>query len=144
LKDRNLIGVPFNVASKEEHVHSIERWHRTIKERYQCYYAMIRFKYLLRMMVDHLMITVVFYVNAFIWKYGVSQVLLPLTIIEGTVLDYYLYFRIIYGEFLQTYEDTDNTMSLRTSDAVGLGPNGNLQSRIWCYSLISEYVLLRA
>ena len=33
LKDRNLIGVPFNVASKEEHVHSIERWHRTIKER---------------------------------------------------------------------------------------------------------------
>ena len=71
-KDRNLIGVPFNIASKEEHVYSIERWHRTIKERCQCYYAIILFKYLLRIMVVHLMITVVFYVNAFVWKYGVS------------------------------------------------------------------------
>jgi len=144
LKDRNLIGVPFNVASKEEYVHSIERWHRTIKERCQYYYTMILFKYLPRIIVVHLMITVMFYINAFVWKYGVSQVLPPLTIIEGTVLDYYLHFRIIYREFLQTYEGTDNTMSLRTSDIVGLRLNGNLQSRIRCYSLTSEHVLLRA
>ena len=33
LKDRNRVGAPFNVHSTEEHVHNIERWHRTVKER---------------------------------------------------------------------------------------------------------------
>ena len=32
LKDRNLVGAPFNVRCKEEHIHNIEQWHRTIKE----------------------------------------------------------------------------------------------------------------
>ena len=54
--------------------------------------------------------TVMFYVNAFVWKKGTSQVLLPLMIVEGTVLDYNLYFRVIFEEFAQTYEGTTNTM----------------------------------
>ena len=126
LKDWNLVGAPFNVHSKAEHVHMIERWHRTVKERYHCYYAKIPFKHLPRRMVIELMITVCFYVNAFAWKCGASEVLPPLTIVEGLVLDYNLHFRVIFGEFCQTYESTSNTMNLRATNAVALGPNENL------------------
>ena len=99
LKDRNLVGAPFNVCSKEEYIHNIEQWYRTVKERYYCYYMIITFKYLPQRIVVELMITVSFYVNTFIWKYGISEVLLPLMIVEGVVLDFYLHFRIIYGKF---------------------------------------------
>ena len=81
--------------------------------------------------------------NAFIQKYRVSQVLPLLTIIEGIVLDFHLYFRISYGEFLQIYEGIDNEMHLHMIDAVELSPNGNLQDSIHCYSLAIGRILLR-
>ena len=68
----------------------------------------------------------------------------PLTIIEGTVLDFHLHFRVIYGEFVQTYEGTDNTMNGRTIDAIALGPSSNLQGGIRCYSLVSGRILNHA
>ena len=95
-------------------------------------------------MVIELMVTVSFYLNAFVWKYRVSEVLPPLTIVEGVVLDFNLHFRVIYSEFCQTYEGTDNTMNLRTTDSVALGPNGNLQGGIHCFSLNTCKVLQQA
>ena len=65
LKDRNKIGVKFNVVSKGEHAPIIERFHRLIEEQCRCYYAMLLFEYLPRQMVVGLMTTVMFYVNAF-------------------------------------------------------------------------------
>ena len=60
------------------------------------------FNTLLRMMVVHLMITVMFCINAFVWMNVVSKFLSPLKIAEGTTLDYHLHFRVMHGEFLQT------------------------------------------
>ena len=65
----------------------------------------------------------------------VSKVLPLLTTIEGITLDYHLHFRVMHGEFVQTYEGTRNDMSLRTVDALVLVPNGNMQGSIRCYSL---------
>ena len=56
LKDRNAIGVAFNVVAHSEHVLKIEQFHEVIKERYRYYYAILPFASLLRMMVVHLMI----------------------------------------------------------------------------------------
>ena len=81
LKDRNRVGVAFNLVSKEEHVATIERYHRVIKERCRCYCAMLPFKYLPRQMVVGFMKTVVFYINSFAWIDGVSSVLPPLSIV---------------------------------------------------------------
>ena len=64
--------------------------------------------------------------NAFIWSSGVSQILSPLTIVERVVLDYNLYFKVIFGKFVQTYKGTDNSMTYRMIDTIALGPNGNL------------------
>ena len=89
------------------------------------------------------MITVIFYVNAFVWRDGVSQVLSPLAIVEGISLDYNLHFKVIFGEFLQTHEGTKNDMSPRTVDVIASGPNGNLQGEIRCFSLATCKVLQR-
>ena len=58
------------------------------------------------MMVIHLMTTVNFYVNAFVWRRGVSQVLPPVTIVEGLVVDFNKHFHVIFGEYMHTYEGT--------------------------------------
>ena len=104
---------------------------------------MAPFDYVPRMAVVHLIITAVFYVNSFVWIYGLSKILPPITIVEGIFLDYNLHFKVIFGEFVQTYEGTDNTMSPRTADTIALGPAMNMQGRIRCFSLVSGRVLQR-
>ena len=51
----------------------------------------------------------------------------PLAIVEGVSLDYNLHFRVIFGEFVQTYEGTRNDMTSRCVDAIALEPTGNLR-----------------
>ena len=63
LKDQKKHGVPVNVGSREEHAKKIERFYMLIEERGICYYAMLPFNTLFRMMVVNLMITVMFYIN---------------------------------------------------------------------------------
>ena len=108
----------------------IESWHRLIKDRARCYRAMLPFNSLLRMMAMHLMKTVVFYVPGFVQRRGVYQIMPPLTIVEGTVLYFNLHFRVIFGEFLKTFEGSDSTMTPRTIDDIALGPNVNFQGGV--------------
>ena len=86
---------------------------------------------------------VVFYVNTFVWLEGVSKVLPLLIIVERLVLDYNLHFKVVFGEYLQTYEGTHNDLTLHTINALVLGPNMNMQGSIRCYSLAIGQVLQR-
>ncbi|OEU10337.1 hypothetical protein FRACYDRAFT_247347 [Fragilariopsis cylindrus CCMP1102] len=144
IKDRGKLTATVNVVGKGEHVPAIERFIRVIKERCRCYYAMLPFKTLPRIMVIHLLVTVMFYINAFVWRKGVSQYLSPLTILEGIVLDYNLHFQVIFGEYIHTYDETTNTMKSRSVEAIALGPNGNLQGGIRCYNLVTGKILSRS
>jgi len=74
----------------------------------------------------------------------VSQVIPLIMIIEGVVIDYRLHFRVLYGEYLQTYKGTDNTMSQRIVDAIAMGPNSNLQGGIRYFSLDTGRILQQA
>ena len=143
MKDRKRISPAVNVVSKDEHVPEIERMIRVIKERARCYYAMLPYKRIPRMMIIQLMTTVIFYVNAFVWRQGVSQFLSPTTIVEGISLDFNKHFHVIFGEYVHTFEGTTNTMKDRTVGAIALGPSGNLQGGIRCYSLLTGKVLHR-
>ena len=58
------------------------------------------------------MANVTFYIDTFVWQPGVSKVLPPLTIVEGNTLDFQKHFHVIFGEYVHTYEGTDNTMNL--------------------------------
>ena len=143
IRDRKILTVHVNVVSRGEHVPEAERFIRVIKERARCYYAMLPYGRLPRMMVIHMLKTVVFYINAFVWRQGVSQFLPPVTIIEGIALDFNLHFPLIYGEYVHTYEGTDNSMNKRTVGSVALKPSGNLQGGVRCYSLLTGRILHR-
>ena len=97
LKDRIRIGAPENSFSKVGYVKQTERFHRLIKERARHYCDMLPFNALPRMMVVCLMMTVVFFINAFAWTDGVSKFLSPLVIVEGVAEDFHLNFRIMLG-----------------------------------------------
>ena len=126
LKDVNKVSVITNLIIKGENDPVIEQHYRVLEERCIFYFAIIPFDYFPRKMVVHLMNTVVFYVNAFVWLKGVSETLSSLTIVKGKALDFNLHFRVVFGKFLQTHEGTKTDMILRATDAVELGPNGNL------------------
>ena len=146
IKDRKRLNLVTNVVSRGEHVPDIERHHWVLKERARCYCATllkVDINTLPRIMVNHLMTTVNFYVNAFVWRRGVSQILPPITIVEGLVVNFNKYFHVIFGEYMHTYEGTDNTMKVRTVAALALGPSGNLQGGVRCYSLRTGKVLHR-
>ena len=66
LKDRNKVGVKFNVVSKSEHASIIEQYYRVIEEQHRCYYSMLPCNYLPRQIVIGMMKTLVFYINAFV------------------------------------------------------------------------------
>ena len=147
ISDRKNLSCNVNVVSRGEHVPEIERMIRVLKERARCYYSMLAkagITTIPRIMVMHLMRTVTFYLNAFVWRKGVSQVLPPSTVVEGIVLDYNKHFHVIPGEYLHTYEGTTNTMRERTTSCLALGPSGNLQGGVRCYSLSTGKVLHRA
>lgn len=90
-RDRNNLAIKENVVSNEESVKTIERFHRVVKERERCCYAILPFNLLPHMMIARLMITVVFCVRALVRVAGASKVLPPLTIVESIALDYCLH-----------------------------------------------------
>ena len=120
---------------------------RVLKERARCYFGILdeaEIYTLPRQMVIHLMITVNFYMNAFVWRKGVSQKLHPMTIVKGLVPDFInKHFYVLFGEYCNTYEGTTNTMELRTVGALALGPSGNTQGGVRCYSLRIGKILSR-
>ena len=89
------------------------------------------------------MITAAFYVNAFVLTNGVYKVIYPLAIAKGTVLDYNFHFWVKFREFLQTHEGTRNYMTPRSTDAIALGPNSNLQGGIRCFSIVTGKIIQR-
>ena len=146
IRDRERVGAISNVVSRAEHVPEIERFIRVLKERARCYFAMLseaEIDTLPRTLVIHLMITVNFYIDTFVWRRGMSQILPPATIVEGLVIDYDKYFHVIFGEYTHTYEGTTNDMKSRTVGSLALGPSGNVQGGIRCYSLHTGKVLHR-
>ena len=86
-------------------------------------------------MMEDLMNIVGFHENIFVWLKGASSMMAPLNDVEGTFLDFNLYFRVMVGEFMQTYEVTTNDESPRLIDSIALGPNDNLQGGIMHFSL---------
>ena len=146
LLDREKLPVRTNIVSRGKHVPEIERYIRVLKERARYYFAIldeVEIYTLPRQMVIHLMITVNFYMNTFVWRKGVSQILPPITIVTGLVPDFKKHFHVLYGEYCNTYKGTTNTMKLRTVGALALGPSGNTQGGVRCYSLRTGKILNR-
>jgi hypothetical protein len=94
-------------------------------------------------MVIEMVFLQVFWLNAFPHRLEVSQTLSPRTIVTGLGIDYKKHCRIEYGQYVQTHEKHDNTMTTRTIGALALRPTGNQQGCYYFYSLMSGQGLHR-
>ena len=81
-------------------------------------------------MVMQLMITITFYVSAFVWHLCVLQILPLLTIVEGTVVDLKKHFHVMLGDYVHMLKGTENMMKLRIVGALALGPSDNIQGSV--------------
>jgi hypothetical protein len=79
--DQADLGVALNVAAPDEHIGDIERYIRTVKERMRAMYNTLPFERVPHRIVIEMAKSSVFWLNAFLNIQGVSQVLIPRTIV---------------------------------------------------------------
>jgi hypothetical protein len=94
-------------------------------------------------MVIKMVFLMVFWLNAFPHRLGISQTLSPRTIVTELGIDYAKHCRIEYGQYIQTHGKHNNTMTTRTIGALALRPTGNQQGGYYFYSLMSGQCLHR-
>jgi hypothetical protein len=131
------------ICGEDEHVPDIERCLRTLKEWTRCTYNVTPFDHFPPRMIIEIVFLSIFWVNAFPHKLGVSQTLSPRTIVTGLGIDYDKHCRVEYGQYVQTHEKHDTTMTPRTIGALALCPTGNQQGGYYFYSLMSGQRLHR-
>ena len=85
------LGISLNCISKKEHVHEVEQFNRTVKERFWYSQAAITFKRISKLMIFHLVASASFFLNDFPPSKpgaGLSNTKGPRKIVVGTVVDY--------------------------------------------------------
>lgn len=122
-------------AGADDHVADIERMIRTVKERCRATYSTLPFKCIPSVMISHMVRNAVFWLNAFPHDNGISRMHSPRYIMTGVQLDYNKHARLEFGEYVQSHEKHDSSMSERTIGAINLGPTGNQQGSHWFLNL---------
>jgi Reverse transcriptase (RNA-dependent DNA polymerase) len=129
------LGTTTNCVAADEHVPEIERQIRTIKDRSRSAICVLPFRQLPARMVIELIHYVVFWLNSFPAKKGISDTLSPRALVVGSTLDYASHCKLEFGAYVQTHEQHDNSMMPRTTGAIALRPTGNAQGGHYFYSL---------
>ena len=69
MKHNGHLSANVNVVTKGKHEQEIKHFNWVIKERTRCYYDMLPFGKLPRIMIIHLLDTVIFYIDVFLWRW---------------------------------------------------------------------------
>ena len=85
----------------------------------------------------------VFWLNAFPYVNGISATMSPRVIITGQPIDVNCHCKYEFGEYVQTHEQHDNSMSPRTIGALASRPTGNTQGSHYFFSLFTGKVINR-
>jgi hypothetical protein len=87
----------------------------------------------------------IYWLNAFPHPIGVSDSSLsPRTIITGQTVDFNRHCKYEFGQYVQTHEQHDNSMSPRTIGALAMRPTGNAQGNYYFFSLSTGRIINRA
>ena len=137
------VGVQLEQASKNEHVASIERAIRQIKERVRAFLHSLPFQ-----ATKEITIYLVYYIVGMINNIPRSTSVVemsPKEKLTGKKLDYKLDFKLQFGDYCQANEEDNlkNSMKSRTFPAICLGPVGNIQSSYYFLNLNSWQVVKR-
>ena len=82
-------------------------------------------------MVIEMAKSAVFWLNSFPRANGISKSTSPRTMITGQTVDYNRHCRHEFGQYVQTHEQHDNSMSPRTVGALAMCPTGNAQGNYY-------------
>ena len=137
------MGVTLNDTSRDEHVGDVERFIRTIKERMRAIYNTLPFQKVPARLIVEMGKASVFWLNSVPQKNGLASELSPCTIVTGQKLDFKRHCRFQFGQYVQTHEEHNNSMSPRTVGALALRPTGNAQGSYYFMSLSTGRVLNR-
>ena len=85
-------------------------------------------------LVAEMVYAAVFWLNTFYPGQTLSN-MSPRSIVTGLSVDFNKHCKHEFGTYVQTYEDTDNTMRARTMGALALRPTGNSQGGHFYLSL---------
>jgi hypothetical protein len=121
------MGAILNCVSADEHVPEIERFNRTIKDRVRAIYNTLPFDYIPPIFTVEMVYASVFWRNMFVLPGGVSDTQSPAELILNRLVDYNKHCRLEFGQYVQTHEEHDNTMTTRTVGAIATRPTGNIQ-----------------
>ena len=130
LKDlQDDLQIILNSTMRDEHVPEAERNHRTIEERVRATFHNLPYKIIPRIMLDYLVTFVVWTMNLFPVKGGVSSYYGPWTLITKRDVDYEKHLKVPFGAYVQAFNATNpsNTNAPRTIDAIYLGPDMHTQ-----------------
>ena len=137
------LGITLNICSRKEHVSEIERNIRTVKERVRGVYNTLPFKKMPRRLIIELVKCCIFWLNAIHPSPSIAPNMSPRTILTGKTINYNTHCVHEFGFYVQTHEEHDNSMRIRTIGALALRPTGNVQGGHFFLSLVTGWVLNR-
>ena len=105
------MGVTLNKTSWDEHMGDIERFICTVKEWMWAIYNTLPFHKVPARMVVEMAKACVFWLNSFPPQSSFDNELSPHTIVTGQKLDFKRHCHFQFGEYVQTHEEHDNSMS---------------------------------
>ena len=119
----NLEPINTHIYGKLEHVGTIERSVRTVKDRCRGLCHALPFKRYTKLMVHSLVENAVYWINAFPSETGAFNQLSPATIVLGRGKPDFSKSHIAFGSYAMVYNVTNNDMTSRTIPAIALRPS---------------------
>ena len=135
--------ITLNICSNSEHVHETERMIRTVKEQMRRIYNTLPFRKLPGRLIIELAAWVVFWLNALHPSATILPNQSPQSIVTGHKINYNLHCRFDFSEYVQAYENVDNTMRPRTVGALALRSTGNERGGHYFLSLMTGRLINR-
>ena len=115
-----------NICAHEEHVSAVERKIVVIQERWGVDLSGIPFSKMLRTLVINLIYRESLWMNSFPSTIvGVSNTIGPREIMTGRKWDYKKHCSLQFGEYVQVFDKTNNSMNRITTGAIAMCLSGN-------------------
>ena len=145
-KIRDEAHMYMNPVAAGEHAPVIERHIRHLKEGVRGMYQMLPFdkdRKLPTRMIIELVHAKTFFKNAVPALDGISEVLSPREIITQQRINYNRHCALVFGQYVQTHEEHDNTMQSRTIGAIAMRPTGARQGGYFFFNLRTGKIIRR-
>ena len=131
-----LLPAVLHIYGRDEHVPTIERSNRTVKERCRAICNSLPYRRYTKLMVIMLVRFVIYWLNAIPPTTGVSATISPSSIVRGTSKPNFKYEHLSFGTYIMAYVGTKNNMKARSVPAIALTPS-NEWGGFYCMSLLT-------